>query len=72
MKRYNSLRTSCKHSKDHKCCQFSAKGNLVISELLSMDTGVEFQKITGGKLLLLFDRYILSQQNNTQIFKSCF
>ena len=37
-----------------------------------MDTRIEFQKITGGKLLVLFGRYILSQQNNAQIFQKLF
>ena len=37
-----------------------------------MDTRIEFQKITGGKLLLLFGRYILNQQSDTQNFPKLF
>ena len=62
MKRYNSLRTSFKHSKDQKCCQSGAKGSLVISELLSMDTRIEFQKITGGNYYCyLIDTYLVNK-----------
>ena len=66
--KYNQLRTRFEHLKDHKCCQSSARKNLVVSGLLSMDTRIGFQRLRGGKLLLLFGRYILSQQSNAQNF----
>ena len=62
VKKYNSLRTSFKHSKDHKCCQSSAKRNLVVSGLLSMDTRIEFQRLRGENYYCyLVDTYLVNK-----------